>query len=165
MSFALEGGDKDIALWEAVKNANSKRIVMVCSTADEGENNSDVWSARYDETISIAACSNTGKAAAMSNTTKAEFFFRGEDIIYESQFLGVSYRDALDSRSISGPGSLPPSIERISGSSVATAIAAGVASLFLACCRLDGLDFHPIQRSDKVKVIFKKNDVRYRDRA
>ncbi|KAE9376015.1 subtilisin-like protein [Stipitochalara longipes BDJ] len=156
MSFTLEGGDKDIALWEAVKNENSKGIVMVCSTADEGENNSDVWPARYDETISIAACSSTGKAAAMSNTTKAEFFFQGEDIIYESPFLGVSYRDALESRSISDPGSLPPSIERIFGSSVATAIAAGVASLFLACCRLDGLDFHPIQRSDKVKVIFNK---------
>ncbi|GAW16570.1 hypothetical protein ANO14919_060020 [Xylariales sp. No.14919] len=167
MSFALEPGDSQSMseLEKAIQAAAHEGIVMVCSTADEGENKPDALPAIYKETISIAACGSTGKPVDESNTTSVNFFFQGEDILHETFSPTASASSMTGSPlsvTTSGGGgdhhrgqAGSSSIERISGSSVATAIAAGVASLFLACCRLDGLKFDDTRRLKRVRKIFK----------
>ncbi len=136
MSFALDRGTPDLK--EAVELAAREGIVLLCSTADEGANKTNVWPAAYaPHTLTVAACNDEGEKSA-SSTADANYYFRGENVLYEA------------------PGDSVPR-EMISGSSVATAIAAGVASLSLACCQLDGKPAELLKRAEKVKELFNKS--------
>jgi len=136
MSFALN--DPDNNLKYAIADAHTKGIVLLCSTADEGENRTRAWPASYGNTLAIAACNDEGKKS-LSSTTEAQYYFRGENVLYEPL-----------------NGNNAGSGEKISGSSVATAIAAGVASLCLACCQLDGETVDDRERSMKVTELFER---------
>lgn len=103
-------------MW-AISEANREGIVFLCSTADQGNNSSKVFPASYKETIGIAACNSYGKLAPFSSDLDADYFFQGVDVVTEI----IPY--------VKSP-------QEISGSPVATAIAAGVASLILACNKL-----------------------------
>lgn len=132
MSFALNYGSDELEA--AIKAAAYQGIVMVSSTADDGDNKPKVWPATYEGTLGIAACDQHGSKTHYA-TSDTEFYFQGERIIYES-LQGSEFR------------------EEISGSSVATAIAAGVASLYLSCCAMDGEAVAKDKRAEKVRAAF-----------
>ncbi|XDG09918.1 hypothetical protein ABKA04_009533 [Annulohypoxylon sp. FPYF3050] len=127
-SFAL---DEDQAELEAVlRKAKQKDIIIMCSTADEGENVDEVWPAAYyrrerdraetfDNIFPIVGCNEHGKFSKYANESAGRYMFRGEDVDVSSADL-----------------TLPMETDNVHGSSVATAIATGVASLILACYQL-----------------------------
>jgi hypothetical protein len=137
MSFAFE--ETDTTLYDVIEKAKNKGIVILCSTADQGNNSSQVWPAGYESaTIAIAACNSYGNLAPWSSGVAAKYFFQGMDVATER----IPYMK---------------SEEHISGSSVATAIAAGVASLILACYRMANPGLDPTaHRGDIVETYFKK---------
>lgn len=83
----------------------------------------DVWPAKYakshDCIFPVAACNAHGRLTEYSSETDAQYTFQGEDILASN-----------------GNGPIDEAQRRVSGSSVATAIATGVASLVLACYRI-----------------------------
>jgi hypothetical protein len=124
-------------LENAVNAAKREDIVIICSTADKGNNTQQIWPAQYDGTISISASDIHGKITDWSSSTKAAYSFLGKDVC-------ANKIPFMKSQST------------ISGSSVATAIAAGVASAILACCRIRNNDRGRNWKIDKVKEIFSK---------
>jgi hypothetical protein len=109
--------EEDSALLAAVEEAHEAGILMFCATADEGLYRvQDIWPARYsrDYNSVFPICSSTtnGRITEYSSETLAEYTFQGEDILTNTGGT------------------------RVSGSSVATAIASGVASLILCCHRM-----------------------------
>ncbi|KAJ6006189.1 hypothetical protein N7451_004133 [Penicillium sp. IBT 35674x] len=114
MSFAIL--DADNQLTTACDKANTADIVMLCSTHDEGLNVGKAWPASHPNTITITACDEYGHVPPRG----------GQDHAYALRGLNVA------------AGAVPflESSELISGSSVATAIAAGLSSLILSCDRI-----------------------------
>ena len=88
--------------------------------------------------IPVAACDQYGKLTDWSTETEATYHFRGKDV------TAKPVRFMKDSRT------------QISGSSVATAIAAGTASLILACCLLTLNETEEFARRQRVEYFFKK---------
>lgn len=121
MSFAIPqpfDGNKKYSenLQDAVDQADNADIVQLCSHHDEGWNISKSWPADCGKPTIIAACNEYG---AFTDRQPREYNYQlhGIDI-----FTGaVPYLESKDT---------------MSGSSVATAIAAGLASLVLSCHRL-----------------------------
>jgi len=122
MSFCFKEDFPELSeLKEAVSEALGNDIVMLASTADEGCNAKGQWPAQCEGVIRIAACTPNG--AYIERTTRPHdeetFALQGQGI--ELKFQEVGPEDAS---------------HKVSGSSVATAMAAGTASLILACRRL-----------------------------
>ncbi|KAK5997909.1 hypothetical protein PT974_00275 [Cladobotryum mycophilum] len=118
LSLVVFGGhSKDLA--EALELAKKENIVVLCSTADEGYSHShDILNQmkyRAEKVISIAACNQHGKPLDQSQEDKSIFRFSGDRI----QIGAVPFLK---------------SDNHVTGSSVATAIAAATASLILSCC-------------------------------
>ena len=141
LSLVLFHDHKD--LYNAVHAASQENIVIICSTADRGNNHQKVYPAQYweqmktDCLIPIAGCDQYGKLTDWSTETKAKYHFLGKDVIARS--VGV----------MTGSG------KEISGSSVATAIAAGTASLVLACSRL-ALEEENYTRKQPIEIFFEE---------
>ena len=114
MCFAIP--EEDATLHDRIKEASSKGIVQLCSTHDEGSNIRNAWPAGWAETITIAACNEFGSLLHRVPPEESGYDYKihGEDV---------------------SAGVVPflNSTDRISGSSVATAIAAGLSSLILSC--------------------------------
>ena len=87
--------------------------------------------------IPIAGCNEYGKLTNWSTETEAKYHFLGKDVTARSERLMRN-----------------PSKE-ISGSSVATAIAAGTASLVLACSHL-ALDRKKFSSKRQIEIFFEK---------
>ncbi|KFA46532.1 hypothetical protein S40293_09874 [Stachybotrys chartarum IBT 40293] len=133
-SFALSKYSDEL---EAVlRKARKQDIIIMCSTADEGENTDEVWPAAYyqrgqdraekfENIFPIVGCDEHGKFSKYANEGAGRYMFRGEDVDTSSTYPGM-----------------PIKTVDVQGSSVATAIATGVASLILACYRMvqDRLD-------------------------
>jgi hypothetical protein len=117
ISLALRRSDTDLAT--AVHNADDegKGPVIFCATDDVGNTGGDVYPAYLPQTISISACNRGGKES-ITTDSKADYYFQGHQIHTDC----LSYGEHLT--------------DNPSGSSVATAIAAGVASLILSCMSL-----------------------------
>jgi hypothetical protein len=77
------------------------------------------YPANYEQVISIGAATDMGAETPESAGGKADYLFSGHDVAVETSIFGADKCPQV-----------------ISGTSVATAIAAGVASLILACGRL-----------------------------
>lgn len=132
-----------------VKAADSEGIVQLCSTHDEGSNLQIAYPADYsDYTIAIAACDEFGNLPNRTPHDGYKYRIRGTDI---------------------SAGAVPflNSDDKVTGSSVATAIAAGLASLILSCHRYANPQMRndTIQRKDdtiqrKKDTIWKKNAVK-----
>ncbi|GAP83724.1 putative subtilisin like [Rosellinia necatrix] len=127
-SFALR--HPSTALRDVVRKARSRGIVIMCSTSDEGENTDEVWPAayytqqegaveRFDNVFPIVGCDEHGKPSRFSSEAAGRYYFRGEDIDASGTDLEL----------LTEPGV-------VRGSSVATAMATGIASLLLACYRM-----------------------------
>ena len=121
-------------LEKAIESAKSNNIVMIGSRGDRGGNRDLVYPADYDEVISISSYTNLGDKTG-STETSAQYFFQGENV------------------SIPAEPSYLESQKRASGSSVATALAAGIAALTLSCRRL-GDNETKVDRIKTVKSVF-----------
>ncbi|TGJ82712.1 hypothetical protein E0Z10_g6061 [Xylaria hypoxylon] len=115
------------ALRDVVRKAKSMGIIIMCGTSDEGENTDEVWPAayytqqegaveRFDNVLPIVGCDEHGKPSRFSSEAAGRYYFRGKDID----------ASGTDSELLKEPGV-------VRGSSVATAMATGIASLILAC--------------------------------
>jgi subtilisin family serine protease len=123
MCFCLE--KKSPVLSAAIQRAAADQIVMLASTADQGWNAREVWPARCEEVCGIAACTTEGAKATYAAHDDVDFTFPGQQI---SVTLGKNdpFHHANGQAHV----------YEVDGSSVATAIATGVASLILASERL-----------------------------
>lgn len=141
-------------LRKVINIAGSKDIVVICSTADKGNNHQIVYPARYQEeqqqdcVFPIAACDINGKVTSWSTETQAKFHFRGEDVPIRTSRLF----DPKISKSVPRYPASPTRV--VSGSSVATAIAAGTASLILACHLMAVKGEEPLGRRQCVQMGF-----------
>lgn len=102
-----------------IQEAIAANIVVIASAAGEGYRQIEAYPANYPEVLKIASTDYRGRETAESLKDAASFMFPGENIVAKTTFLG----------------STNPTDE-VSGTSVATAIASGIASLILACHRL-----------------------------
>lgn len=132
MSIAITTGSKNLE--KAVEQAKMDNIVMIGSRGDRGNNRETVYPADLNEVISISSLTNFGKKTG-STETVAEYFFQGENV------------------SIPAEPSYLESQKRASGSSVATALASGVAALTLSCRRL-GDNEKRVDRIRTVRTVF-----------
>lgn len=118
MSFAIS--ERTDELEDACNTAAESGIVMLCSTHDEGLGVSTSYPASFHNTITITACDDYGKVlrpGPPSDTGSFQYKVQGQSVA-----AGVI--PFLDSD------------DYISGSSVATAITAGLSSLILSCDRI-----------------------------
>ena len=102
------------------KATGSNGIVMLCSTADDGNNYQIVYPASHPSVLAIAACNAFGKVTQYSTETDSDYHFQGQDIM----------------TSLRGDDHHASTRVQVSGSSVATAMAAGIVSLIIACHRI-----------------------------
>jgi hypothetical protein len=105
--------------------------VVLASTSDEGLNKTEVWPAYNENVIAVSSADAMGRPTRDPPSKKdgPHFYFQGEDIA-----VG---------------GAL------IKGSSVATAMAAGVASLLIACHRI-GRSIEPLDIDVWKRALHKK---------
>lgn len=132
MSIAIENGSPDLE--QAVLAAQIAGIVIFGSRGDSGNNQSKVYPADYNGVISISSLTNYGKPTD-STEFKANYFVVGENVKIPVE---TSYLEKQ---------------QRASGSSVATAIAVGVAALTHSCRRLGNPD-REFNRSKLIKKAF-----------
>ena len=142
MSIALPSGVP--RLEKAVESAKRDNMVMVGSRGDRGNNRESVYPADYDEVVSISSLTSFGKRTE-STETNAQYFFQGENV------------------SIPAESTYLESQKQVSGSSVATALAAGVAALTLSCRRL-GNEEKDMDRVKTVKAVFDRMTLPEKDK-
>jgi hypothetical protein len=119
-------------LREAVECADRSGIILLCSGNES--HHRWVFPASYEETINIGCCKPDGFPTD-GDSWKADFLFLGEQIVVdEVPFL--------------------ESQKKISGSSIATAIATGLASLIFSCCYGAHLDLPLRWRRDMIHRMF-----------
>jgi hypothetical protein len=129
MSFALL--EKSPDLRAQVANANTNGIIMVCSTHDEGERVSEAWPASFglDCIKVITACDEYGHLLRESSLPSAHYRLQGQNV-----WAGdIPFLDARESPT---------------GSSVSTALAAGLSALILTCDRLANRD-RPLAKTER----------------
>ncbi|QYT03731.1 Peptidase_S8 domain-containing protein [Trichoderma simmonsii] len=118
MSFAISEKTDELEL--ACNTAAAAGIVLLCSTHDEGLGVSTTYPASFHNAITITACDDYGKVlrpGPADDTGSFQYKVQGQSVA-----AGVI--PFLDSD------------DYISGSSVATAITAGLSSLILSCDRI-----------------------------
>ncbi|KKO96663.1 hypothetical protein THAR02_11234 [Trichoderma harzianum] len=113
--------DTDREMANAIKKARDNDIVVTCSTADEGSIGAHSVGDTSD-VLPIAAIDKWGNLLPQSQKTGFKYQFIGHNV-HVGQ---VPYLESAES---------------IEGSSVSTAVAAGMASLILACARISS-GFH-----------------------
>lgn len=109
-------------LRNAIDNAYSKSIIVIGSTADEGKDGGDIYPAGWPVVLTVSALDAAGRRRGVSQKT-VDLLVLGEDVPAN----GPNYITAK-------------SKENVSGSSVATALASGIASLLLVCTRLANMN-------------------------
>lgn len=120
MSFSILEYSKQLD--EIISKAKDLGIIMMCSNHDEGANVENSWPSKFcPRTWVVTACD--------------EYGFTPRNVTNQTQGEG---RFKLQGHNVAA-GVIPflESHDRISGSSVATAIASGLCSLTLSCARLN----------------------------
>ncbi|KAM6511355.1 hypothetical protein FALCPG4_016359 [Fusarium falciforme] len=117
LSSAVFKADTNLEM--AVQETIAAGVVIIASTAGEAYKQQEAYPANYPNVLKIAATDSRGKETAESLASQAHYMFPGDRILAPTTFLGTTNK-----------------ADEISGTSVATAIASGVASLVLACHRL-----------------------------
>jgi hypothetical protein len=140
LSWVTEKDDPDLR--KIIKDASDQNIAVFCSRGDQGNLSSPKYPADFPGTITVSATDRKNVRRKHSEE-KADFFVVGEDILADgpSYYLGdgAEHLDHL-----------------CSGSSVATAVAAGLASLIVAyatCCQETGSKCIVTQRDIMVSLM------------
>lgn len=140
ISISMTFYESHPSLHELLHTAFSKGVTVMCSTADAGQLGPSVYPASWtDRTISVSACNQHFMPTGLTDR-RADYFLPGESVSATS----LSYAKAD---------------KTVSGSSVATAMASGLASLILSCRNYARLDRRTarsvgVQRAEVVKKVF-----------
>lgn len=130
------------ALKAAIQKAvDSHKILVYCSTADTGsQSHGDVYPANYDRLVTAVSASDRFGWARVESCHDVHVMLGGEEVTAQ------------------GPKYMEQPKSRISGSSVATALAAGLASLCLFLARManDRGDWDEFKDRDAMLHIFRK---------
>jgi hypothetical protein len=116
ISITLKSGTT--ALQSAIQQAVSQNIVVMASINGEGSMEKKAAPAKYEGVFAIGSADDQGQPSRGTVESEAQYLFPGEKLRVRTEFL-TGLADEVD----------------LSGPSVATAVAAGVASLVLACDR------------------------------
>ncbi|KAK4458238.1 intracellular serine protease [Cladorrhinum samala] len=134
MSWTLDPpDDEDVKaeLEKAIQEADKANILMFCSASDQGAKTSDTYPSKATQRIfTIGAAGPSGETVSfVGNPEKVDFTFPGDR---------VEVMDGGTSRPVSSSAAGEDSMIRkpVSGSSVATALAAGFAALVLYCVQI-----------------------------
>ncbi|KAH6705319.1 peptidase S8/S53 domain-containing protein [Leptodontidium sp. MPI-SDFR-AT-0119] len=115
ISMSMSYRNEHEGIYKALQKVHTLGIVFLCSTEDRGRQTTLAYPASHtQETISIAACNEVMTLLPQSDD-RAFYYFQGENV----RATSLSYSDFTN--------------VEVTGSSVATALAAGVASLILSC--------------------------------
>ncbi|KAI1746884.1 subtilisin-like protein [Xylaria castorea] len=120
ISWTTRTEDKELskAIADATGESARRRTLIFCSTSDEGLYSDGIWPVDYDDVVSVSATDRWGRLTPKTQGRRTvDIQIPGENI----EALGASYI-----------GTARPTV---SGSSVATALAAGIASLALLLLR------------------------------
>jgi hypothetical protein len=128
-------------LEKAINMADRKNILLFCSASDQGNNTkkdqtlSYPAKARPDKMFQIGAATASGKGWDWLGHGHVDYIFPGEKLLLQNRL-----------------GSLP---ETLSGSSLATGLAAGLAALVLYCIEVHNhSDLVSVKNYDRMKEIF-----------
>ncbi|KAF2678077.1 subtilisin-like protein [Lentithecium fluviatile CBS 122367] len=136
MSFII--GEYTESLRDEIEAASKEGIVMTCSAHDEGSRIQEAYPASYyapdRSIIRFAACDEYGKILREDKKDGYDYLIRGQNV---------------------AAGVIPflKSEDTITGSSVSTAIAAGLSSLILTCNRLNHLEGLRKRGIDRYKLV------------
>jgi len=133
-------------LKKAIDRANKKNILVFCSRADKGNLSQKEYPADFDTTITVSATDRMN--VERKHSEKSDFYVVGEDILAD----GPSYYHMMDGVTSNSVG------PAVSGSSVATALAAGLASLIIAygsCVNKDAYGNRRFMRRAKMVDLMK----------
>lgn len=128
MSWATKPPDTEndkIAFDNAIRKAHLKNILMFCSAIDQGKFEDFTYphASNPNSTFKIGAATATGVTPDFVSDKDLKFIFPGHEVV-----LGSPYDDVSDRRFLG--------FASHTGSSVATALASGLAALVLECVRL-----------------------------
>jgi len=120
---------------KAIKDAAAKNIILLCAFSDQGNvSSTSCFPGAFDETMTIGAATSLGHPCTWVDKSQVDLLFPGEHIIVEQK-----------------PG---PSSRAESGSSLATALAAGMVALLLHLTQLVKPDLYEQFRKDmKAKLL------------
>ena len=108
-----DSGDLETEIQEAAKNS-----LIFCATGDKGPTAKESYPAGFKTPFKICSCSISGQPSNNAETKNAEFYLPAEDLnVAIPKYLNQGDKGAAD------------------GSSAATAIAAGLATLLLSLAR------------------------------
>ncbi|UKZ60117.1 uncharacterized protein TrAtP1_001403 [Trichoderma atroviride] len=130
MSFSILEGTQGLA--NACADAWHNGIIILCSTPDEGLNTEKSCISGYSDTMTITACDEFG-ILSPNAPPDYNYAIKGIDVAAGK----VPFLDSKDC---------------ISGSSVSTAIAAGLSSLILSCDRL-AKERRSYERGDRARIV------------
>jgi hypothetical protein len=125
----------------AASSSNRNRALIFCATSDEPHDTGSVYPADFDSTISVCAANARGRRRAESRKT-GDLMILGECI------------DA------DGPSYFKQPKDLVSGSSVATALATGIASVLLVyamCAAPREDDWQKFKERKMMLELFKRN--------
>lgn len=109
----------------AIRKAGDKSFLMFCAASDQGKFEDFTYphASNPSLTFRIGAAKATGQVADFVGDNLS-FLFPGHDVFLDPMYSGVSYDHSFES------------LASHTGSSVATALAAGLAALIYECVRL-----------------------------
>ncbi|KAL6862075.1 hypothetical protein J3F83DRAFT_221923 [Trichoderma novae-zelandiae] len=119
MSIALLDQGSNMEHW--VNKAKEKGVIIVCSTHDEGTRSPTSYPAEWKPGLVITACDEYGRLLHTINDSKYDYMVQGQNV---------------------AAGAIPfvDSVDYLTGSSVSTALVAGLSSLILTCHKLSNLE-------------------------
>ncbi|KAF2802521.1 subtilisin-like protein [Mytilinidion resinicola] len=125
----------------AAATREKDKALFFCATSDEPHHSGKVYPAHSPNTISVSAA-NRGGRRRMESKGDVDLLVLGENMAVE------------------GPTYFTKPQGVASGSSVATALASGIASVLLVCamrvCAKEGGDWEEFKRRDKMLMLFKE---------
>ncbi|KAI1658873.1 hypothetical protein F4813DRAFT_388133 [Daldinia decipiens] len=149
MSWTTKKDEPELesAISEAANSTEGRATLMFCSTADEGLYSDAVYPADYERhVVRVSATDQWGHLTARTHGSKA-----------------VNIQIPGENTEAVGPAYIGSVLPTVSGSSVATALAAGIASLALLLLRtynkdLKDKDIQPFYQKQNIMKIFNKMD-------
>ncbi|ROW06250.1 hypothetical protein VPNG_08109 [Cytospora leucostoma] len=153
MSWALKEPKDPVdksAFNEAVRRARDHNILMFCSASDEGSfpDYTYPYLSNPESVFRIGAATKEGTAPV--------FLSNGPDISYIFPGIEVALNDEADMNEFEGHNSY-------TGSSIATALAAGLAAVILECVRL-GAYYHMTQKTGTLGYINRDDVTKIRNK-
>ena len=119
MSWSLSGSDQNDPLYDAFEQEfNAVKSIIFAATGDNSEQTPASYPARWHNAISICSTNIGGSPSARAETGHSNYWVAGEDVEVDVPRYLYSGGTAT-----------------VNGSSGATALAAGLASLILSCVR------------------------------